>query len=141
MRRWLRPCSTTSPTRRRASPGRAGCALAGRRAERARTAAELRHLGPQPDQVLAMPDEILTLVQDRHSFRELRPARVVTSQGYRCVSGVGAAFPPHFLRLLTLALRSRRSLLLSAGGARWIRAFLTHSTQLLSGVAGKALLL
>ena len=56
--------------------------------------ADLRHLGPRigPREVVANADEVLTRRPERRQFWELRTARVATAEGYRYVSGTGAAF-------------------------------------------------
>jgi hypothetical protein len=52
---------------------------------------------------------------------------VVTAEGYRYLSGGGAAFLQCLLVALLLALGTQRSLLLIADGARWIRVFFTET--------------
>jgi hypothetical protein len=103
--------------------------LVARRADATRTVEELRHLGPElaPDQVLATVDEILTRKPEPHRFWEVRTARVVTSEGYRILRGVGQTFLQQLLVVLLLAVGAQRSLLLIADGARWIRAFFTET--------------
>jgi hypothetical protein len=103
--------------------------LAARRADATRPVEDLRHLGPElkPDQILLTVDEILTRKPKPHRFWELRTARIVTADGYRYLSGVGATFLQHLLVLVMLALGTRCSLLLIADGARWIRAFFTDT--------------
>jgi hypothetical protein len=90
---------------------------------------ELRHLGPalEVDQVLATVDEVLTRKPEPHRFWELRTARVVTADGYRYLSGMGATFLQQLLVVVLLALAAHRSLLLIADGACWIRRFFTEA--------------
>jgi len=60
-----------------------------RREEASRPLDELRHLGPElaPEQVLLSVDEVLTPHCEGSRFVELRTARVVTTRGYRYISG------------------------------------------------------
>jgi hypothetical protein len=103
--------------------------LAARRADATCTTEDLRHVGPEldADQILVTVDEVLTRKPEPHRFWELRTARVVTADGYRYLSGGGAAFLQCLLVALLLALGTQRSLLLIADGARWIRVFFTET--------------
>jgi hypothetical protein len=98
-----------------------------RRAEHARSVAELRCLGPQvaPDQVLATTDEVLTRKPARRRFNELRTARVMTTAGSRYLSGTGEGFLTLLLVMVLLCAGRKRAVLLIADGARWIRAWFT----------------
>jgi hypothetical protein len=102
--------------------------LAARRAENARPVEELRQLGPalEARQVLVTVDEVLTRKPEPHHFWELRTARIVTVEGDRYLSGVGATFLHQLLVAVLLALGAQRSLLVIADGARWIRTFFTE---------------
>src|SRR5262249_39418506 len=102
---------------------------AARRADTTRPVEDLRQLGPalEADQVLVTVDEVLTRKPEPHRFWELRTARIVTAEGYRYVSGLGASFLQHLLVMVLLALSTHQSLLLIADGARWIRAFFTET--------------
>ncbi len=87
---------------------------------------DLRRLGPhlRADQVLACLDEVLTRKPERRTFWELRTAYVATVDGHRYLSGVGQGLLLQLLvLLLILGIEDRRSLLLIADGARWIRNF------------------
>ncbi len=90
---------------------------------------DLRHLGPQleADQVLVTVDEVLTRKPEPHRFWELRTACIVTADGYRYLSGMGATFLQQLLVVVLLALAAHRSLLLIADGARWIRTFFSEA--------------
>jgi len=112
--------------------------LAARRAETTCPVEALRHLGPalEPDQVLLTVDEVLTRRPQASHFLSLRTARIMTSAGYRYVSGVGTAFLQQLLVGLALAMLS--SLLLIADGARALRSFFT---DMLSQIARKAMIL
>ena len=114
--------------------------LAARRAEQTRPVEELRHLGPElaADQVLLTVDEVLTRKPAPHRFWELRTAHIVTADGYRYLSGVGATFIQQLLLVVLLALGSRGSLLLIADGAHWIRTFFTDT---LARIAPKTMIL
>src|SRR5262249_35433170 len=103
--------------------------LAARRADATRAMEELRHLGPalEADPVRVSGDEVLTRKPEPHRFWELGTARIVTAEGYRYVSGLGASFLQHLLVMVLLALSTHQSLLLIADGARWIRAFFTET--------------
>src|SRR5262249_17467264 len=102
--------------------------LAARRAENARPVEELRQLGPalEARQVLLTVDEVLTRKPEPHQFWELRTARIVTVEGYRYLSGVGATFLHQLLVAVLLALGAQGSVLVIADGARWIRTFFTE---------------
>src|SRR5690349_8192947 len=93
---------------------------AARRADVTQPVEDLRHLGPrlEADQVLITVDEVLTRKPEPHGFWELRTARIVTADGYRYLSGVGATFLQQLLMVGLLALGTRCSLLLIADGAR-----------------------
>lgn len=87
---------------------------------------DLRRLGPRlkEDQVLACVDEVLTRKPEKRTFWELRTAYVATLDGHRYLSGVGQGLLLQLLALLLiLGIEDRRSLLLIADGARWIRNF------------------
>ncbi len=101
---------------------------------------ELRHLGPEveQDQVLLTVDEVLTRRGAAGRFLELRTARIVTTDGYRYVSGRSATFLQQLLVVVLLALGPRRSLLLIADGARWIRSFFTET---LAAIVTKTMIL
>jgi len=88
--------------------------------------------------VLVTVDEVLTRQAEPHHFWEVRTARIVTADGYRYLSGVGASFLQVLLVVVLLALRGRSSLLLIADGARWIRTFFT---DMLAQVPDKTMLL
>jgi hypothetical protein len=92
--------------------------LAARRAEKTLALEDLRSLGPEleTDQVLVTVDEVLTRKPEPHHFWELRTARVVTADGYRYLSGMGAIFLQQLLVVVLLALGAHRSLLLIADG-------------------------
>jgi hypothetical protein len=114
--------------------------LAARRAEVTCPVEDLRHLGPdvEPDQVLLTVDEVLTRRPAPGHFLELRTARIVTDQGYRYLSGVGAAFLQRLQVAVFLCLGPLSSLLLIADGARWIRSFFTET---LAALANKMMIL
>jgi hypothetical protein len=101
--------------------------LAARRTEATVSVEALRHLGPhlEPEQVLLTVDEVLTRRREPGHFLELRTARIVTTQGTRYLSGVGAAFLQRLQVAVLLGLGPLSSLLLIADGARWIRSFFT----------------
>ncbi len=101
--------------------------LAARRTEATVSVEALRHLGPhlEPEQVLLTVDEVLTRRREPGHFLELRTARIVTRQGTRYLSGVGAAFLQRLQVAVLLGLGPLSSLLLIADGARWIRSFFT----------------
>ena len=103
--------------------------LAARRVETTCPVEDLRHLGPQldPKQVLVTVDEVLTRKPAAGHFLELRTARIMTEQGYRYLSGVGAAFLQRLHVAVLLCLGPLNSLLLIADGARWIRSFFTET--------------
>ncbi len=103
--------------------------LAARRAEVTCPVEDLRHLGPEvePNQVLLTVDEVLTRTPVAGHFLELRTARLMSEQGYRYLSGVGAAFLQRLHVAVLLCLGPLRSLLLIADGARWIRSFFTET--------------
>ncbi len=103
--------------------------LATRRAEASCPAEELRHLGPElePHQVLLTVDEVLTRRPEPGHFLELRTARLVTEQGSRYLSGIGAAFLQCLQVAVRLCIGPLSALLLIADGARWIRSFFTDT--------------
>jgi hypothetical protein len=74
---------------------------------------ELRHSCPElaADQILLTVDEVLTRKPAPHRFWELRTAHIVTADGYRYLSEVGASFIQQLLLVVLLALGSRGSLL------------------------------
>jgi hypothetical protein len=114
--------------------------LAARRADLTQPVEDLRHLGPQleANQLLVTVDDILTRKPEPHRFWELRTARIVTADGYRYLSGVGATFLQQLLVVVLLALGTQRALLLISDGARWIRAFFTDT---LVHIANKTMIL
>jgi hypothetical protein len=114
--------------------------LEARRIAPARTAADLRHLGPavEAHQVLVTMDEVLTRAPERREFIEVRTAYVATPDGYRYVSGVGDAFLQQMRGLIGRLLAPERSLLGIADCARWIRDFFAID---LAGIEDKTLLL
>jgi hypothetical protein len=114
--------------------------LAVRRAEARCPIEELRHLGPElePNQVLLTVDEVLTRKPAAGHFLELRTARIMTEDGYRYLSGVGAAFLQRLHVALLVCLGPLSSLLLIADGARWIRSFFMET---LAALEDKTMLL
>ena len=100
----------------------------------------MRHLGPElaPNEVLLTIDEVLTRQATPHHFWELRTARLATAEGYRYVTGSGAAFLHQLGSMVRLALQPQRFLLVLADGARWIRAFFTDA---LGGITHKQMIL
>jgi hypothetical protein len=68
----------------------------------------------------------------------VRTACIVTADGYRYLSGVGATFLQQLLVVVLLALGTQRALLLISDGARWIRAFFTDT---LVHIANKTMIL
>ncbi len=114
--------------------------LAARRVETTCPVEDLRHLGPklEPNQGLVTVDEVLTRKPAAGQFLELRTARIITEQGYRYLSGVGAAFLQRLHIAVLLCLGPLNSLLLIADGARWIRSFFTES---LAALADKTMIL
>jgi len=80
----------------------------------------LAYLGPEVDdnQVVASVDGIQV-----RRFHELRTAKVVTTKGYRYVSGADASFPGYLLLLIRLCLPEGGFLTLLADGAHWIGEF------------------
>ncbi len=114
--------------------------LAARRAEATCPVEDLRLLGPdlEANQVLLTVDEVLTRRPEAGHFLELRTARLVTKQGSRYVSGIGAAFLQRLHVAVLLCLGPFSSLLLLADGARWIRSFFTDT---LAALADKTMLL
>lgn len=114
--------------------------LAARRAEATCPVEALRHLGPEleSNQVLLTVDEVLTRKPAAGQFLELRTARLMTEQGSRYLSGVGAAFLQRLHVAVLLCLGRLNSLLLIADGARWIRTFFTET---LAALADKRMIL
>jgi hypothetical protein len=108
--------------------------LAARRAEAVCPVEELRYLGPELElnQVLLTVDEVLTRKPEAGHFLLLRTARIMTEQGYRYLSGMGAAFLQHLQIAVFLCLGTLSSLLLIADGARWIRSFFTETLAALA---------
>jgi hypothetical protein len=88
--------------------------LTARRTEITRPLDDLRYLGPElaPKQVLLTVDEVLTRKPEPQHFCELRTVRIVTSDGYRYLCGVGVSFLRVLLVVVLLALGGRSSLLL-----------------------------
>ncbi len=86
---------------------------------------DLARLGPKTDdnQVAAFVDGIQVRRQEKRRFHELRTAKVVTSKGYRYVSGTDASFPGCLLLLIRLCLPEGGFLTMLADGARWIGEF------------------
>jgi hypothetical protein len=114
--------------------------LEARRTDPARTAADLRFLGPEVDehQVLVTMDEVLTRAPMRREFIELRTAYIATQNGYRYVSGVGHGFLHQVRGVIGHLLAPGDALLGIADCARWIRDFFATD---LATVADKTLLL
>ena len=114
--------------------------LAARRAEATCPVEDLRLLGPglEPNQVLLTVDEVLTRRPEAGHFLELRTARLVTEQGSRYLSGIGAAFLQRLHVAVLLCLGAPSSLLLLADGAGWVRSFFTDT---LAALADKTILL
>ena len=86
---------------------------------------DLARLGPKvnDDQVVASVDGIQVRRPEKRRFHELRTAKVVTSKGYRYVSGTDASFPGCLLLLIRLCLPEGGFLTLLADGAHWIGKF------------------
>jgi hypothetical protein len=114
--------------------------LDARRADAARPAADLRHLGPtlEEGQVLVMMDEVLARAQARRTFIEIRTARIATPAGYRYLTGMGDAFLHTLQGMLTRTVAPGVSLLLIADCARWIMIFFTED---LTSIRQRTLLL
>ena len=108
--------------------------LAARRAEATCAVEALRRLGPdlEPDQVLLTVDEVLMRCPEARHFLELRTARLVTKQGSRYVSGIGATFLQRLHVAVLLCLGPLNSLLLIADGARWIHRFFSDTLRTLA---------
>lgn len=96
--------------------------LAVRREEGGGEAAELARLGPRlaSGEVLAVVDEVLVHEQKRHSFAELRTARILTESGTRYLCGVGEAFVQLLSVWLPLVAGDAGKLVLVSDGARWM---------------------
>jgi hypothetical protein len=86
---------------------------------------DLAYLEPKVDdnQVVASVDGIQVRRPEKRRFHELRTAKVITSKGYRYVSGADASFLGHLLLLIRLCLPKGGFLTLLADGAHWIREF------------------
>ena len=86
---------------------------------------DLARLGPKvnDNQVVASADGIQVRRPEKRRFHELRTAKVVTSKGYRYVSGVDAGFLEYLLLLIRLCLPEGGFLTVLADGAYWIREF------------------
>ena len=86
---------------------------------------DIARLGPKVDdnQVVASVDGIQVRRPEKRRFHELPTAKVVTSKGYRYVSGSHANFPGYLLLLIRLCLPEGGFLTVLADGARWIRGF------------------
>jgi hypothetical protein len=114
--------------------------LATRRGEIPRPIEELRHLGPdlEPEQLLVTLDEVLTRKPAAGHFLERRTARRTTEQGYRYLSGVGAAFLQCLQIAVLRCVGPLSCLLLIADGARALRSSCTGT---LAGLADKTMLL
>jgi len=86
---------------------------------------DLARLGPKvnDNQLVASADGIQIRRPEKRRFHELRTAKVITSKGYRYVSGVDAGFLEHLLLLIRLCLPEGGFLTLLADGAYWIREF------------------
>lgn len=99
--------------------------LTARRAEPTLTPANLARLGPtvQPNQIVASLDEVKVRQPTPGAWWELHTARIVTTQGYRYLSGTGATFLQQVCLLLVLCGGSSALITLLADGARWIRNF------------------
>lgn len=104
--------------------------LTARREEQKEAGTDLRRLGPRvgPAEVVASADEVLTRRPQRRQFWELRTARVVTTEGYRYVSGTGTAFLATLGLLCALCQRApagqpARRVVLLVDGACWLRDF------------------
>jgi hypothetical protein len=102
--------------------------LEARRTDPARTAADLRFLGPAvaEQQVLVTIDEVLTRALTRREFIEVRTAHIATREGSRYVSGVGAAFLQQVRWTLASLRAPGHALLGIADCARWIRDFFAN---------------
>jgi hypothetical protein len=103
--------------------------LAVRREERAaREVADLARLGPQlaPGEVLVAVDEVLVRQPKRHTFAELRTARVVSERGARYLCGVGEAFGETLAVWLPVAAGREGKLLLVSDGARWLEPLIAR---------------
>jgi len=86
---------------------------------------DLSSLGPKvaDNQVISSVDGIQVRRPEKRRFHELRTAKVVTSKGYRYVSGTDASFLGYLLLLIRLCLPEGGFLTLLADGAHWIRDF------------------
>ena len=86
---------------------------------------DLARLGPKvsDNQVVASVDGVQVRRPEKRRFHELRTAKVVTSKGYRYVSGVDAGFLEYLLLLIRLCLPEGGFLTVLADGAYWIREF------------------
>jgi hypothetical protein len=86
---------------------------------------DLAYLGPKVDdnQVVASVDGIQVRRPEKRRFHELRTAKVITSKGYRYVSGADASFLGYLLLLIRLCLPEGGFLTVLADGAHWIGEF------------------
>jgi hypothetical protein len=86
---------------------------------------DISGLGPKvnDNQVLGFLDGIQVRRPEKRRFHELGTAKVVTSKGYRYVSGTGDSFLGYLLLLIRLCMPAGGFLTLLADGARWIREF------------------
>ncbi|MFC1715376.1 hypothetical protein ACFL6S_17035 [Candidatus Poribacteria bacterium] len=86
---------------------------------------DLARLGPKvnDNQVVASVDGVQVRRPEKRRFHELRTAKVVTSKGYRYVSGKDANFSGYLLLLIRLCLPGGGFLTLLADGAHWIGEF------------------
>jgi hypothetical protein len=96
-----------------------------RREEPARTAEDLRRLGPEvrPGEVVASVDEVCVRQPEKRSFLELGTACVRTTTGYRYLSGDIEMVLRQLLLLLTLCGGIQAKITLLGDGARWIMTF------------------
>lgn len=86
---------------------------------------DLARLGPRvnDNEVVASVDGIQVRRPEKRRFHELRTAKVVTSKGYRYVSGADADCLGYLLLLIRLCLPEDGFLTLLADGAHWIGEF------------------
>jgi len=89
---------------------------------------DLARLGPKvnENQVVASVDGVQVRRPEKRRFHELRTAKVVTSKGYRYVSGADANFSGYLLLLIRLCLPEGGFLTVLADGAHWIGEFFTE---------------
>lgn len=102
--------------------------------------AQLRRLGPEvkPGQVVAAADDVEVRGPKRRSKHYIRTARIATQDGYRYLSGPGAAVLNQLYLLLVLCGGLNGWITLLGDGARWIRNFFTNR---LTNFAKKELIL